>query len=92
MRTTVITNNNDKEARAPSLRFCQPIEMYNLGEIKGFCPESCYLRLSSNLVLNEMQQPEPDLPYGTVPEPRAQMARLFLVFIYIWQEDVAKIP
>ena len=30
--------------------------------------------------------------YGTVPGPPAQMVRLFLVFTYIWQEDVAKIP
>ena len=38
-----------------------------------------------------MQQPEPDLFYGTVQRPRAQMVRLFF-FIYIWQEDLAKIP
>ena len=38
-----------------------------------------------------MQQPEPDLFYGTVPGPRAQMVRLFF-FTYIWQEDLAKIP
>ena len=39
-----------------------------------------------------MQQPEPDLFYGTVPRPRAQMVRLFFFFTYIWQEDLAKIP
>ena len=39
-----------------------------------------------------MQQPEPDLFYGTVPGPRAQMVRLFFFFTYIWQEDLAKIP
>ena len=34
--TTVITNNIDnQEARAPSIQFCQPIEMYNPSEIKG---------------------------------------------------------
>ena len=32
------------------------------------------------------------LAYGTVPGPRAQMIGLFLVFTYIWPEDVAKIP
>ena len=32
------------------------------------------------------------MPYDTVPGPRVQMVRLFLVFIYIRQEDVAKIP
>ena len=25
-------------------------------------------------------------------KPRAQMVRLFLIFSYIWQEDVAKLP
>ena len=43
--------------------------------------------------MNIMQQPGPDLPYGTCHQrPRAQMLKLFLVFTYIWQEDVAKIP
>ena len=41
--------------------------------------------------MNVMQQPGPDLFYGTVPGPRAQMVRLFLIFTYIWQEDLAKI-
>ena len=45
-----------------------------------------------NLFMNVMQQPEPDLPYGTVPRPRAQMVRLVLVFTFIWQENVAKLP
>ena len=39
-----------------------------------------------------MQQPEPDLFYGTVPGPRAQMVRLFFFFTCIWQEDLVKIP
>ena len=39
-----------------------------------------------------MQLPGPDLPCGTVPGPRAQTVRLFLVFTYIWHEDVTKIP
>ena len=56
MRTTVITNNiDDQEALALSFRFCQPIEMYNPGEIKGFCPENCFLRPSSNPFMNAMQ-------------------------------------
>ena len=39
-RTTVINNNIDnQEAQAPSIRFCQLIKMYNLGEIKGFFPK-----------------------------------------------------
>ena len=29
--------------------------------------------------------------YGTVPGPRTQMVRLFFIFTYIWQEDLAKI-
>ena len=33
-----------------------------------------------------------DLPYGTVPETlRSDGRTFFLVFTYIWQEDVAKI-
>ena len=39
-----------------------------------------------------MQQPEPDLFYGTVPGLCVQMVRLFYIFTYIWQEDIAKIP
>ena len=42
--------------------------------------------------MNVMQQPGPDLFYDTVPGPRAQMVRHFLIFTYTWQEDVAKIP
>ena len=42
--------------------------------------------------MNVMQQQAPYLQCGTVPEPRAQIEGLFLVFTYIWQEDVAKIP
>ena len=92
-RTTVINDNFDnQQARAPSIRFCQPIEMYNPGEIKQFCPKSCYFKPPSDL-MNVMQQLGPDLPYGRVPRPRAHnMVRLFLVFTSIWQEDAAKIP
>ena len=39
-----------------------------------------------------MQQPEPDLFCGTEPGPRTQMVRLFFIFTYIWQQDLAKIP
>ena len=42
--------------------------------------------------MNVMLQPGPDLFYDTVPGPQAQMVRLFLIFTYIWQEDLAKIP
>ena len=65
--------------------------MYNPGEIKEFCPESSYLRLSSNLFMNVMQKPRPDLAYGTVPGASRSDARFFLVFTCIWQGDVAKI-
>ena len=66
--------------------------MYNQGEIKGLFPESCYLRPLSNLFMKVMEQLGRDLPNGTVPEPSAQLVGVFLVFTYIWQEDVAKIP
>ena len=39
-----------------------------------------------------MKQPTQDLPYGTVPGARPQIVGLLLVFTYIWQEDVEKIP
>ena len=42
--------------------------------------------------MNVIQYPAPCLPYGTVPEPRAQIVGLLLVFTYIWLVDVAKIP
>ena len=58
--------------------------MYNQGEIKGFCPKSCYL-CERNTITSAV------FAYGTVPEPRAQIVELFLVFTYIWQEDIAKI-
>ena len=37
------------------------------------------------------QMTRADLPHDTVPEARAQMVNLFLVFTYFRQEDVAKI-
>ena len=42
--------------------------------------------------MNIMQLPALYFPYGKVPGPHAQIVRLFLVFTYIKQEDVAKIP
>ena len=41
--------------------------------------------------MNVMQQPAPYLACGTVPEPRAQIVGLLLVFTNIWQKNVAKI-
>ena len=40
---------------------------------------------------SDATEPGLDLQYGTLLEARSQMVRLFLVFIYIWQEDVAQI-
>ena len=42
--------------------------------------------------MNVMQSPEPELLYSKVPRARTHMIRLFWVFTYIWQEDVALIP
>ena len=67
MRTRVMNNNIDKGPGAPQFNFCQPIYIRNPGEIKGFCSKSCYLRSSSNLFMNVMQEPGPDLTYGAVP-------------------------
>ena len=39
-----------------------------------------------------MQKLGSNLPYGKVPGAWRSNVRLFLVFIYTWQEDVAKIP
>ena len=66
--------------------------MLNPGEIKNFCPKSCYLRPLSNLFMNVMQEPGPDLRYGTVPGALRSDGKTFLLVTYIWQEDVAKIP
>ena len=91
-RTTVIKNNiDDQGARALSIQSFQSIYMFNPGEIKGFCPKSCYLKPSSNLVLNVMQPPGPDLQYGSVPRAPHSDGKTFLVFSCIWLEDVAKI-
>ena len=52
--------------------------MYNPGEINGFCLKSCYLRLLSDLFMNVMQQPEPDLLYSTDPRvPRSDGKTFF---------------
>ena len=52
--------------------------MHNSGEINNFCPKSCYLGPSSNLSMNVMQQPGPDLSYGTMPEaPRLDYKAFF---------------
>ena len=43
--------------------------------------------------MNVVQQPVPYLPnMAQCQGPRAQIVEPFLVFTYIWQEDVAKIP
>ena len=66
--------------------------MYYPAEIKGFYFKSCYLGLSSNLFKNVMQQPGRDLPNGAVPGAlRSDGKTLFLVYTYVWQENVAKI-
>ena len=66
--------------------------MHNPEEIKSFCLKSCNFRPSFNLFVNVTQYARPDLPYGTVPEQRAQMVRLFFgLHLHIWQEDVEKI-
>ena len=42
--------------------------------------------------MDVLQQPGPDSLYGTVPWAlRSNDLSLFMVFIYIWQENVAKI-
>ena len=41
--------------------------------------------------MNVMKQPGPDLFYGTVPGPRAQMVRLFFDLHLYLAEDLAKI-
>ena len=66
--------------------------MYNPGEAKGFYLKSFYLRPLSNLFMNVVQLPVPDLPLGTVPETPRSDGKIFCLFTYIWQEDVAIIP
>ena len=42
--------------------------------------------------MHVMQKPGSDLTYGTVPGAPHSDGKTFLVFIYIWHEDVANIP
>ena len=66
--------------------------MYNLGEIKGFSPKSCYLRPLSNFFMNVMKKPGTNLPEGRVPGATCSDGEtLFLAFTNARQEDVAKI-
>ena len=51
--------------------------MYILGEVKIFRPKSCYLRPLSNLFINVMQKPGPDLPYGRVLEAPCSDGKTF---------------
>ena len=66
--------------------------MYNPGEIKDFCPKSCYPRPSSNPVINVMQQPRLIYYPAQFQGFRDQMVRHFLVFTCISHEGVVKIP
>ena len=76
----------------PQFSFCPPIKMFNLAEIKGFYLKSCCLGLSFNLFKNVMQLPWRHSPYGTVPGTlHSDGKTLFLVYTYVWQEDVANI-
>ena len=67
--------------------------MHNPVEVTaGFCLKSCYHRPSTKFFMNIMQQPGPDLPYGTVPGASRSNGKTFFGFHpYIWQKDVAKI-
>ena len=72
-------NNNidDQGAPCPLNSIFANKFMRNRSEIKGFCSKSCYLRPSSNLFINVMQQSEPDLTYGTVPGAQLSDVRTF---------------
>ena len=58
-RTIVVNNNiDDQGARASSIQILPTnLNVYNLEKIKGFCPQSCYLRSNLTFV---MQLSAPD--------------------------------
>ena len=67
--------------------------MYNPAKIKGFYHKSCYLGLSSNLFKNVMQQQGGiyHMAHAVPGALRSDGKTLFLVYTYVWLEDVAKI-
>ena len=67
--------------------------MCNPGEVKGFLSfKSYYLMPFANVFINVMQLPESDLSLGTEPRGPRSDDKTFLVFTYIWQDDLAMIP
>ena len=58
--------------------------MYSLGEINSFVLNVANLSPSSNLLMNAMLEPEPDLPYATVPwAPHSDGKNLFGLRLYL---------
>ena len=68
----------------PEFNFCQLIYVWNPGKIKDFCPKSYYLRRSSNLFMNVMQQTSPDLPHGTVPGAQLLEGKTFFSGLHLY--------
>ena len=93
MGTIVINNDIGNQGPGPpQFNFCQSMYMCDSGEIKSFCPKSCYLSPSSKSFSehNAMTRAGFTIWHGA-RSPRAPIVRLFLAFTYIRQEDVAKI-
>ena len=80
---TVINNIlTTRGPEPPSIQFCRPIYMYNLGEIKGFCTKTCNVRPSSNLFLCNNQGRIYHL--AQCQAPCAQMVKhLFGLLLYL---------
>ena len=66
--------------------------MYNPSKIRGICPKSCYLRLSSNLLMNVMQQLARIQCMAQCQGPRAQMTRLILSSLIFGMRMLRKSP
>ena len=68
LRTTII-NNNSGGPGPLNLIFANQLKCLARVKLKSFYPKNFYLSSSFNLFMNIMQEPGPDLPYGTVPGP-----------------------
>ena len=77
----------------PKFNFCQPIQMYNPGEIKGYCLISFYHRPSSNLFCKRNAITRAGFTiWHSARGSTLRWLDFFLVVTHIWQKNVAKTP
>ena len=76
----------------PLIQIWQPVYMYNLGEIKGFCPKNCNVRHSHNFFYEHNAITSAEFTkWHSARCPVLRWYDVYLVFTYIWQEDVVNI-